>query len=571
MKKIYVLMTTIVMMVLLSSCINTPTYTIEDIEDAITIGYASGDDQDHVTSNLSLPTVSNLDSQATITWLSDQVEIISHSGVVIRDSFDHDVVLVYSISYLGKAKIGSITVTVLADRPTIEMIADDVDIIYASGDNQSNVTSNLILPTVSSLDENATISWSSSNQSIISNDGVVNRTTLNEFVTLTYTVHYFEETISDSIFVVVLRADQIYTVSFNSNGGSTIEDVIQVENSLVTEPDDPTKEGYLFVAWYSDISLNSVYDFNTPLSSDMTLYAKWSLIEVFYTITFETNGGSAVSPLVSSNKTLPTIPVAPIKEDYVFKGWYQDQALTNKYLFNTPLTGDITLYAKWQEAVTTDFTGIYDGAEGLYEQDLIEFLYTVVTDNIAGKTQDYGDARYTLDDTDEDPNNANNVILVYLGTSVSGTWDGGATWNREHVWPQSLLDVDADNNTVNMASDLHNLKPANPSENSSRSNKWFGNETTSASYEPRDEVKGDVARILFYMAVRYYDVLTLVNLSGNQDPLIHQMGDLATLLMWNLLDPVDTFEMHRNDMIESYQGNRNPFVDYPEFATYIWG
>jgi endonuclease I len=80
----------------------------------------------------------------------------------------------------------------------------------------------------------------------------------------------------------------------------------------------------------------------------------------------------------------------------------------------------------------------------------------------------YGDARLILDETDRDPNNSSNCILVYLGTSVSGNWDGGITWNREHVWPQSLLGVNVENQSINVGSDLHNLKPADPNENSSR-------------------------------------------------------------------------------------------------------
>jgi endonuclease I len=172
-----------------------------------------------------------------------------------------------------------------------------------------------------------------------------------------------------------------------------------------------------------------------------------------------------------------------------------------------------------------------------------------------------------LDETDRDPNQSGNLILVYLGTSVSGVWDSGNTWNREHVWPQSLLGVSADNSTVNSASDLHNLKPSDPAENSSRGNKFFGNSTTSQTYEPRDEVKGDIARILFYMDIMY-DELSLIEANeGNT----YQMGNLDALLAWHIEDPVDDFEMYRNQKIEAFQGNRNPFIDHPEFADKIYG
>jgi endonuclease I len=165
-----------------------------------------------------------------------------------------------------------------------------------------------------------------------------------------------------------------------------------------------------------------------------------------------------------------------------------------------------------------------------------------------------------LDESDADPTNPGNVILVYTGWSVSGTWDAGNTWNREHIWPQSLLGYDSV-----MSSDLHNLKPSDPTANNSRSNKYFDNVTTSASYEPRDEVKGDVARILLYM-LTMYDDLTLVN----STPSVYEMALLNVILGWHEIDPVDDFERNRNNVIAAHQGNRNPYIDYPEFVDLIW-
>ncbi|PKK86896.1 MAG: hypothetical protein CVV63_03100, partial [Tenericutes bacterium HGW-Tenericutes-8] len=85
----------------------------------------------------------------------------------------------------------------------------------------------------------------------------------------------------------------------------------------------------------------------------------------------------------------------------------------------------------------------------------------------------------------------------------------------------------------------------------------------------RTEIRGDIARILFYMDIRY-DNLKLVYLSGSQTPAKYQMGDLATLLAWHVMDPVDDFEMNRNNVIYGYQNNRNPFIDHPELVSYIY-
>jgi endonuclease I len=120
-----------------------------------------------------------------------------------------------------------------------------------------------------------------------------------------------------------------------------------------------------------------------------------------------------------------------------------------------------------------------------------------------------------------------------------------------------------------MSADLHNLKPADPGENSSRSNKYFDNVTTSSAYEPPDEVKGDIARILFYMVVRY-EILSLIDDGNVISSGVYNMGLLQTLLAWHELDPVDDFERNRNDIIYSYQDNRNPFIDYEHFVDLIF-
>ncbi len=213
------------------------------------------------------------------------------------------------------------------------------------------------------------------------------------------------------------------------------------------------------------------------------------------------------------------------------------------------------------EYLTWDLDVYYDDAEGLYGAILVDALNTIINNGFNGVT--YGEARYILDDSDQDPDNASNLILVYFGTSINSGWDAGSTWNREHVWPQSLLGSSADNGTVNVASDLYNLMPANPGENSSRGNSPYSE--MGLGYEPRDEVKGDVARALFYMMVMYPE-LNLVDTA----PGIHEMGYLSELLQWHIDDPVDAFELNRLEVIASEQDNRNPFVDYPHFVELIW-
>lgn len=198
-----------------------------------------------------------------------------------------------------------------------------------------------------------------------------------------------------------------------------------------------------------------------------------------------------------------------------------------------------------------------------------------------------------LKQTDRDPNNANNVILIYSNRSIDGPqeFNNGNGWNREHVWPRSRGDFSTSSVP---GTDVHHLRPCDISVNSVRENRNFdeciscqdvidngfntGSKTDASLYtfEPPDNVKGDVARMIFYMAVRYEGggsepdlELTNTLQSNTSKAPLHAV--LNTLLDWNRNDTVDNFERNRNQVIYSFQGNKNPFIDYPELAEYLWG
>jgi endonuclease I len=227
-------------------------------------------------------------------------------------------------------------------------------------------------------------------------------------------------------------------------------------------------------------------------------------------------------------------------------------------------------------------TGYYDGTENLSGDALKAVLHDIIDNH---QEYSYDDLRdFILSNTDEDPDNSDNVILLYTGRSqAKSTFGGGPDdWNREHVWAKSHGDF---GNYPPCGTDAHHIRPTDASVNSSRGNKDFDNGGTphpeatgcksdSDSWEPRDEVKGDVARMLFYMAVRYegdngeldLEVVDAVNTYPNPEH-----GKLSALLEWHEQDPPDDFEIHRNEVIYSYQQNRNPFIDHPEFVAKIFG
>ena len=144
-------------------------------------------------------------------------------------------------------------------------------------------------------------------------------------------------------------APQTFTVRFESNGGSAVEEQTVNENETAQKPANPSKTGYAFAGWYSDKALTKAYDFASPVTADLTLYAKWNPIA--FTVKFESNGGSRVSDqLVQSGKTAAE-PKDPTRDGFEFAGWYSDKALTKAFDFKTPITANITLYAKWEEGV----------------------------------------------------------------------------------------------------------------------------------------------------------------------------------------------------------------------------
>ena len=240
--------------------------------------------------------------------------------------------------------------------------------------------------------------------------------------------------------------------------------------------------------------------------------------------------------------------------------------------------------------------GYYNSAEGQTGSELKNALHLIIDDHTEfSYTSSSTDVWDMLKETDKDPNNPNNVILLYSGVSVNAAQEyaGGSGWNREHVWAKSRGDF---GNSIGPGTDAHHLRPCDVSSNSSRSNRacdncmscspvsdTWGNNTGSFinnsqyTFEPRDEVKGDVARMLFYMAVRYEGTngepdleLTEQILASNDQQPLH--GVLSTLLEWNEIDPVDDFERNRNNVIYAdFQGNRNPFIDHMELANFVFG
>jgi hypothetical protein len=231
----------------------------------------------------------------------------------------------------------------------------------------------------------------------------------------------------------------------------------------------------------------------------------------------------------------------------------------------------------------------YNSLDNLASPQLEQAVTALIAEENVVRIHTYDDVTNILKIADASPLNSNNVWLMYteqerrvidFQTSSNST----GKWNREHIWSRSRgrfdsieydgigdgMSIWTETNADSLRhgnSDAHHLRAVDGPENSSRGNNDFPEYNGPAGSQ--GSWHGDVARALFYMDHRFNN-LTLVN--GNPaNTTVGQLGDLATLIQWHRNDPPDDFEMNRNNVIYTWQINRNPFIDHPDLAEYIYG
>ncbi len=174
--------------------------------------------------------------------------------------------------------------------------------------------------------------------------------------------HNMESALTKDITLYAGWEEIKYEVSFNSNGGSDVEEQSVIENQKATEPTDPTRTGYTFKGWFKESTLNTEWDFDTDVvTADTTLYAKWEINK--YEVSFDTDDGSAVGNQTIEHNSKAVKPTDPTKTGYDFKGWFKDSTFTTEWNFDTDtVTADTVLYAKWE---IQKFTVTYKDNDGL--------------------------------------------------------------------------------------------------------------------------------------------------------------------------------------------------------------
>jgi uncharacterized repeat protein (TIGR02543 family) len=136
-----------------------------------------------------------------------------------------------------------------------------------------------------------------------------------------------------------------YSIHFDANGGSAVNTIVQNYATAVVAPAAPTRTGYMFDGWYLDDQWTTPYVFSTIAAENIDLIAKWTINLV--TLSFDSDGGTAVTALVQNYDTPIAAPTAPTKVGHTFDGWYVEPALTTSAVFSTMPAQNTTFYAKW--------------------------------------------------------------------------------------------------------------------------------------------------------------------------------------------------------------------------------
>ncbi|MAB47841.1 MAG: endonuclease I [Flavobacteriaceae bacterium] len=407
------------------------------------------------------------------------------------------------------------------------------------------------------------------------------------------------------------------TVQYNDNGTSSTQRSIQrfvdgmgVESYSTATPTprrendgsgtaiNPIQISVAETQYDEGTSFDIIFNSETNVTSDLNFTIS---LNNFGFNTSDFTGNTSLTILSGTNSTSTTITLTDDSDDEgdeVIKIKFLDLVEPivpgNNFVEVRAVDNDFTV-AAWG-APTNPTTGIvqstqpngyYDSLDGLSDLALRQALQDIIADPNVVRAQTYADVIDILMEADQNPANSNQVWLVYteegrpkldLQTGSSNT----GKWNREHTFPRSRGGFDnieeddiADGIDVFWTtkadslrhgnSDAHALRAVDAVENSTRSNQHYGEYIGPVG--TLGSFRGDVARSVLYMEIRY-NGLEVVN---GFPTATGQLGDLATLLDWHRNDPPDDFEMNRNNVVYTWQFNRNPFIDQPDLVEYIWG
>lgn len=497
---------------------------MEDIEAVLQADLASIIIPETMVDLFKLPLQGANGSEITWETASPYLEVATNGTItLVRPQYyegDQSVELNAVLSYLGE-ELRHQFITIVPSR-TKDAIDEQMELVASSITIPSQIENQLILPFVVATVNGLVITWETSNPEII----IINNQ-------------------AKTVQVLPPSEDTVVTLSY----------MISYQNKTYSHYDD-----------FSVVVLKGLHPAPTitnPIIEDGVL--SWTGVEGALSYSIYIDGIKVAS---TSETQIDLKPLTPTSGQFTI-GIQTDpfddfgsSLITETYYHKVPEH----VLAYYQDV---DFT--------LVGNALKLELRTLLTVTHKTKTS-YDSLRQHLQYTDQSMTDDGKILLFYSRIEVDKTWDQGYTYNREHVWAQSLGWF-----TLSGAgSDLHHIRPTDPSVNGAVNDRKFGNVVggtqmklskqnggalidgyySGSYFEPADEVKGDVARIIFYLMTRYpeSDSYSFTSVAYSKE----------LLLEWNQIDPVDAFEARRNERTAEIQGNRNPFIDYSYLADQIW-
>lgn len=383
-----------------------------------------------------------------------------------------------------------------------------------------------------------------------------------------------------------------YNVTFDANGGTGTMESRKTEGSFVVPDCEFTYEGYSFMEWSLGSTEGTRYhvdDIISDITQDITLYAIWEEnTGEQYTVTFNANGGTGtMNPVVISTSSYIVPANSFTFASHKFEAWALNSVDGPKYNHGdriTDISSDFMLYALWKEnasgEIDDDYGSYYDSITSELSGESLRSALNAIDKSHKTNVGNYGGIKSKMKYTEKDwtgkENQPGKMFGFYNNAIICEDWDNQATWNREHVWPNSLGgDL--------VEGDVLMTRPCSVKINSERGNKYYGKGSglyDPGQYEPN--YRGVAARIILYASITNLSMIVADTNSGGSDAK-PQMGKLSDLLEWNLQYPPNRdedapltlrIEQNRNKMNYKHpelQHNRNPFVDHPEYACKIWG
>ena len=371
----------------------------------------------------------------------------------------------------------------------------------------------------------------------------------------------------------------------DGTGVSFVGVTIEPQNSIVREGDDleiifrtsEILQDSLQIEYSLEYESFNQNDFVGPLSVVIPKDTDWASVVIEVVDDGENEGDEEMK--ISMN-ALPN-GFATLNNNVVIRVIDEN---FSQAVWGTPLEPTFGIVA------STQSSSYYDLLNNKSGEELKIALRNIIVNEEEVRKHTYGDVVEILKSSDENPQNSSEVWLLYLEKGRSKldyqlTSNSVGTWNREHIFPQSRggfsgatpswsdgFDKWETTNADDLSaghSDAHHIRAEDGPENSARGNKSYGPGGYNGPTNTQGSWKGDVARSLFYMAIRY-NALD-VERGFLPTTTASKMGDLDALLDWHRNDTADDFEMNRNNIVYEWQRNRNPFIDMPQLAEYIWG